>query len=94
MVSLLLLLLLLLQYATDGTAPPPLCVLVSRPCVAGAGPMLAHKAEEDGVAAVEIMAGKAGHVNYNTVPSIVYTHPEVCIRVAVVSPRKGRGGGC
>lgn len=41
------------------------------------GPMLAHKAEEDGVAAVEIMAGKAGHVNYNTVPSIVYTHPEV-----------------
>jgi dihydrolipoamide dehydrogenase len=41
------------------------------------GPMLAHKAEEDGVAAVEIMAGKPGHVNYNTVPSIVYTHPEV-----------------
>eukprot|EP00878_Enallax_costatus_P000678 GHUV01000785.1.p1 GENE.GHUV01000785.1~~GHUV01000785.1.p1 ORF type:complete len:500 (+),score=149.32 GHUV01000785.1:741-2240(+) len=41
------------------------------------GPMLAHKAEEDGVAAVEIIAGKAGHVNYNTVPSIVYTHPEV-----------------
>lgn len=41
------------------------------------GPMLAHKAEEDGVAAVEIICGKAGHVNYNTVPSIVYTHPEV-----------------
>ena len=41
------------------------------------GPMLAHKAEEDGVAAVEIIAGKPGHVNYNTVPSIVYTHPEV-----------------
>lgn len=41
------------------------------------GPMLAHKAEEDGVAAVEIMAGKPGHVNYLTVPSIVYTHPEV-----------------
>jgi dihydrolipoamide dehydrogenase len=41
------------------------------------GPMLAHKAEEDGVAAVEIIAGHAGHVNYNTVPSIVYTHPEV-----------------
>jgi dihydrolipoamide dehydrogenase len=39
--------------------------------------MLAHKAEEDGVAAVEIMSGRAGHVNYNTVPSIVYTHPEV-----------------
>lgn len=41
------------------------------------GPMLAHKAEEDGVAAVEIITGKPGHVNYNTVPSIVYTHPEV-----------------
>ncbi|EIE20004.1 dihydrolipoamide dehydrogenase of glycine decarboxylase from pisum Sativum [Coccomyxa subellipsoidea C-169] len=41
------------------------------------GPMLAHKAEEDGVACVENLAGKAGHVNYNTVPSIVYTHPEV-----------------
>eukprot|EP00879_Flechtneria_rotunda_P030170 GHRR01032768.1.p1 GENE.GHRR01032768.1~~GHRR01032768.1.p1 ORF type:complete len:111 (-),score=14.65 GHRR01032768.1:238-570(-) len=46
-------------------------------CCPGIGPMLAHKAEEDGVAAVEIIAGKAGHVNYNTVPSIVYTHPEV-----------------
>lgn len=42
-----------------------------------AGPMLAHKAEEDGVAAAEIMAGRAGHVNYNTVPGIIYTHPEV-----------------
>jgi dihydrolipoamide dehydrogenase len=41
------------------------------------GPMLAHKAEEDGVAAAELMAGKAGHVNYDTVPSIVYTWPEV-----------------
>eukprot|EP00199_Chlamydomonas_sp_CCMP681_P000613 CAMPEP_0119107506 /NCGR_PEP_ID=MMETSP1180-20130426/10608_1 /TAXON_ID=3052 ORGANISM="Chlamydomonas cf sp, Strain CCMP681" /NCGR_SAMPLE_ID=MMETSP1180 /ASSEMBLY_ACC=CAM_ASM_000741 /LENGTH=501 /DNA_ID=CAMNT_0007093007 /DNA_START=22 /DNA_END=1527 /DNA_ORIENTATION=+ len=41
------------------------------------GPMLAHKAEEDGVAAVETMAGKKGHVNYATVPSICYTHPEV-----------------
>ena len=41
------------------------------------GPMLAHKAEEDGVATAEILAGKPGHVNYNTVPGIVYTHPEV-----------------
>jgi dihydrolipoamide dehydrogenase len=41
------------------------------------GPMLAHKAEEDGVAAVEIMAGQSGHVDYGLVPSIVYTHPEV-----------------
>ncbi|MGC6529980.1 MAG: dihydrolipoyl dehydrogenase [Candidatus Puniceispirillaceae bacterium] len=42
-----------------------------------AGPMLAHKAEEDGVAAVEIMAGMAGHVDYDHVPGIVYTSPEV-----------------
>ena len=41
------------------------------------GPMLAHKAEEDGVAAAEIIAGRDGHVNYNTVPNIIYTHPEV-----------------
>lgn len=41
------------------------------------GPMLAHKAEEDGIAAVEIMAGEAAHVDYNLVPSIVYTWPEV-----------------
>ncbi|AUQ56744.1 dihydrolipoyl dehydrogenase [Phaeobacter inhibens] len=41
------------------------------------GPMLAHKAEEDGVACVEMLAGQAGHVDYNTVPGIVYTDPEV-----------------
>ena len=41
------------------------------------GPMLAHKAEEDGVAAVELMNGVAGHVDYNLVPGIVYTSPEV-----------------
>jgi len=41
------------------------------------GPMLAHKAEEDGVAAVEIMAGLAGHVDYDHVPGIVYTAPEI-----------------
>ena len=41
------------------------------------GPMLAHKAEEEAVAAVEIMAGQHGHVNYNTIPSVVYTWPEV-----------------
>ena len=39
--------------------------------------MLAHKAEEDGVAAVEIMAGHSGHVDYSLVPGIVYTAPEV-----------------
>lgn len=41
------------------------------------GPMLAHKAEDDGVACVELIAGKAGHVNYDLVPSVVYTFPEV-----------------
>ena len=42
-----------------------------------AGPMLAHKAEEDGVAIAEWIAGKAGHVNWDLVPSIIYTDPEV-----------------
>ena len=42
-----------------------------------AGPMLAHKAEEEGIAAVEIMAGQAGHVNYNSIPWVVYTWPEI-----------------
>ncbi|WP_425362021.1 dihydrolipoyl dehydrogenase [Candidatus Tisiphia endosymbiont of Mystacides longicornis] len=42
-----------------------------------AGPMLAHKAEEEAVAAVEIMAGLAAHVNYNLIPSVIYTYPEV-----------------
>jgi dihydrolipoamide dehydrogenase len=41
------------------------------------GLMLAHKAEEEGIAAVELMAGKAGHVNYKVVPGVVYTHPEL-----------------
>jgi dihydrolipoamide dehydrogenase len=41
------------------------------------GLMLAHKAEEEGIAAVEMMAGGAGHVNYRTCPGIVYTHPEL-----------------
>jgi dihydrolipoamide dehydrogenase len=41
------------------------------------GPMLAHKAEDEGVAAAEIIAGKAGHVNYGVIPSVVYTFPEI-----------------
>ena len=41
------------------------------------GPMLAHKAEEDAVACIELIAGKWGHVDYNLVPSVVYTSPEV-----------------
>jgi len=61
------------------------------------GPMLAHKAEEDGVAAVEIMAGQSTHVDYNLVPGIVYTWPEVAsvgqteeqLKEAGVKYRKG-----
>ena len=41
------------------------------------GPMLAHKAEEEGVAAAEIIAGKAGHVNYKVIPNVIYTEPEM-----------------
>jgi len=42
-----------------------------------AGPMLAHKAEDEGVALAEILAGKAGHVNYGVIPGVVYTWPEI-----------------
>jgi dihydrolipoamide dehydrogenase len=42
-----------------------------------AGPMLAHKAEDEGVAAAEIIAGQAGHVNYDVIPNVVYTSPEI-----------------
>ena len=41
------------------------------------GPMLAHKAEEEGIAVAEILAGQAGHVNYDVIPGVVYTTPEV-----------------
>ncbi|MFZ5964041.1 dihydrolipoyl dehydrogenase [Thalassococcus sp. BH17M4-6] len=42
-----------------------------------AGPMLAHKAEDEGMAAAECIAGKHGHVNYGVIPGVIYTHPEV-----------------
>ena len=41
------------------------------------GPMLAHKAEDEGIAFAEILAGKAGHVNYDTIPGVIYTWPEL-----------------
>ena len=41
------------------------------------GPMLAHKAEDEGIALAEILAGQAGHVNYGVIPGVVYTSPEV-----------------
>jgi dihydrolipoamide dehydrogenase len=42
-----------------------------------AGPMLAHKGEDEGVAVAEILAGQAGHVNYDAIPNVVYTYPEI-----------------
>jgi dihydrolipoamide dehydrogenase len=42
-----------------------------------AGPMLAHKAEDEGIAVAEILAGRAGHVNYGVIPNVVYTFPEI-----------------
>jgi dihydrolipoamide dehydrogenase len=42
-----------------------------------AGPMLAHKAEDEGMAVAETIAGQAGHVNYGVIPGVIYTHPEV-----------------
>jgi len=44
-----------------------------------AGPMLAHKAEEEGIACVENLAGFAGHVNYDAIPGVIYTFPEVAV---------------
>jgi dihydrolipoamide dehydrogenase len=41
------------------------------------GPMLAHKAEEEGIAIAELLSGKSGHVNYNVIPGVIYTSPEV-----------------
>ena len=51
-----------------------------------AGPMLAHKAEDEGMATAEILAGQAGHVNYDVIPNVIYTFPEVA------SVGKSRGG--
>lgn len=55
------------------------------------GPMLAHKAEEEGVAVAEIIAGHAGHVNYETVPSVVYTWPELASVGATEEQLKEKG---
>jgi dihydrolipoamide dehydrogenase len=56
-----------------------------------AGPMLAHKAEDEGVAVAEIIAGKAGHVNYDVIPSVVYTYPEVASIGMTEEELKGKG---
>lgn len=55
------------------------------------GPMLAHKAEEEAVAAVEIMNKQAGHVNYNLIPGVVYTWPEVASVGATEEELKQKG---
>lgn len=55
------------------------------------GPMLAHKAEDEGVAAVELMAGQAGHVNYEAIPNVIYTWPELASVGASEEELKSRG---
>lgn len=63
-----------------------------------AGPMLAHKAEDEGTAVAEIIAGKAGHVNYDVIPGVVYTYPEIAavgqteeeLKAAGVPYKKGK----
>ena len=56
-----------------------------------AGPMLAHKAEEEGVAAAEIIAGQAGHVNYDVIPNVVYAKPEIASVGKTEEELKGAG---
>ncbi len=55
------------------------------------GPMLAHKAEDEGVACAEILAGKPGHVNYETIPSVIYTWPELASVGLTEEQLKDRG---
>jgi dihydrolipoamide dehydrogenase len=56
-----------------------------------AGPMLAHKAEEEAVAVIETIAGRAGHVNYGVIPSVIYTSPEVATVGAAEDELKASG---
>jgi dihydrolipoamide dehydrogenase len=58
------------------------------------GPMLAHKAEDEAVACVEVIAGKAGHVNYDAIPSVVYTFPEVASVGKTEEELKAAGVAC
>ena len=55
------------------------------------GPMLAHKAEDEGIAVAEIIAGKAGHVNYGVIPGVIYTFPEVASIGQTEEELKGAG---
>ncbi|MBW3558208.1 MAG: dihydrolipoyl dehydrogenase [Proteobacteria bacterium] len=56
-----------------------------------AGPMLAHKAEDEAVACIELIAGKAGHVNYGVIPGVIYTSPEVAWVGATEEELKEKG---
>ena len=55
------------------------------------GPMLAHKAEDEGMAVAEVVAGKHGHVNYGVIPGVIYTHPEVANVGATEEQLKAEG---
>ena len=55
------------------------------------GPMLAHKAEDEGMAVAEILSGKTGHVNFDVIPSVIYTHPEVASVGKTEEQLKGEG---
>ena len=55
------------------TSPPPPSIYAIGDCIHG--PMLAHKAEDEGIICVEGMLGGKGHLDYNCVPSVIYTHP-------------------
>ncbi|MCA0919116.1 dihydrolipoyl dehydrogenase [Pseudooceanicola nanhaiensis] len=55
------------------------------------GPMLAHKAEDEGMACAEVLAGKHGHVNYSVIPGVIYTHPEVASVGATEESLKAEG---
>jgi dihydrolipoamide dehydrogenase len=55
------------------------------------GPMLAHKAEDEGIAVAEILAGQHGHVNYDVIPGVVYTYPEIASVGATEDDLKARG---
>ena len=55
------------------------------------GPMLAHKAEDEGMAVAEVLAGKHGHVNYGVIPGVVYTTPEVATVGATEAALKAEG---
>lgn len=67
-------------FCTEAAIYFTLCVLSYSIYAIGdvvAGPMLAHKAEDEGILCVEGIAGGAVHIDYNCVPSVIYTHPEV-----------------